>query len=185
MALRLELHVPDGEELWFRREMLSTPETMSYNANWDIPHPGYQRETGCIAYTITQEDAWYKHYIGCEPERYFAYVRRISDGVFIGDVCVHHAPEDGWWDMEVLIHAPYRGHGYGSEALKLLLRHAFLRLNVARVHNCFEAERGGGCALQTHLSAGFAVYRVEHGLTHVMLTREEYLRRPQAQGIDQ
>ena len=45
---KLELYVPKLEELWFYQQMLSDPDTMSYNANWDVSYSGYHRETGCI-----------------------------------------------------------------------------------------------------------------------------------------
>ena len=32
---QLELYVPKLEDLWFYQKMMSDPETMSYNANWD------------------------------------------------------------------------------------------------------------------------------------------------------
>lgn len=175
MTPRLALYVPERKDMWFRREMLLNPETMSYNANWDVDFPGYDRDTGCIEYTPEQEEKWYSRYIGNEPARYFAYVRRTADGRFVGDVCFHHNPKEDRWDMEVLIHAPYRGVGYGTEALRLMLRHAFVDCGVNRIHNDFEADRGGGRALQTHLSAGFRLEKTENGFARVTITREEYL----------
>ena len=43
---QLELYVPKLEDLWFYQKMMSDPETMSYNANWDVNYDGYHRDTG-------------------------------------------------------------------------------------------------------------------------------------------
>ena len=45
---KLELYIPKLEDLWFYQQMTSDPETMSYNANWDVDYDGYHRDTGCI-----------------------------------------------------------------------------------------------------------------------------------------
>ena len=68
----LILHVPTKDELWFRRDMLHSPEAMSYNANWDVSFPGYHRDTGCIDFPPSSEEPWFRDWIGQEPERYFA-----------------------------------------------------------------------------------------------------------------
>ena len=39
---QLELYVPKLEDLWFYQKMMSDPETMSYNANWDVNYDGYR-----------------------------------------------------------------------------------------------------------------------------------------------
>ena len=47
---QLELYIPKLEDLWFYQKMMSDPETMSYNANWDVDYDGYHKDTGCIDY---------------------------------------------------------------------------------------------------------------------------------------
>ena len=37
---QLELYVPKLEDLWFYQQMMSDPETMSYNANWNVEYDG-------------------------------------------------------------------------------------------------------------------------------------------------
>ena len=170
----LELYVPGPDELRFREEMLSDPETMSYNANWDIDSCGYHKETGCIDFPKSEWDAWYKDWIGNEPESFYAYIRRVSDGAFIGDVNFHYTPEKEWWDMGIVICAPYRGRGYAVPALRLMLSHAFRDCGVTRLHNDFEITRSA--ALNVHLAAGFRITDDRDGIVHVMLTKEEFLR---------
>ena len=36
----LELYIPRLEDLWFYQQMTSDPETMAYNANWDVAYDG-------------------------------------------------------------------------------------------------------------------------------------------------
>ena len=35
---KLELYIPKPEDLWFYQKMTSDPETMSYNAGWDVEY---------------------------------------------------------------------------------------------------------------------------------------------------
>ena len=170
---KLELFIPKLDELWFRQKMLSDPETMSYNANWDVDWDGYHRDTGCIDFPETAWAAWYEYWIGHEPERFYAYIKRSSDGAWLGDINFHHTPERDWWDMGIVIYAPYRGQGYAVPALRLMIGHAFRDCGVTRLHNDFELTRPAG--LKTHLAAGFRDAGIENAFQHVMLTREEYL----------
>lgn len=45
---QLELYIPKPEDLWFYQRMMSDPETMSYNANWDVEYHGYHRDTAAL-----------------------------------------------------------------------------------------------------------------------------------------
>lgn len=122
---QLELYVPKLEDLWFYQKMMSDPETMSYNANWDVNYDGYHRDTGCVDYPDAVLPAWYENMVGQEPERFYAYIKRSADGAWIGDVNFHYNPAKDWWDMGIVLYAPYRGKGYAVPALKLMLEHAF------------------------------------------------------------
>ena len=175
---KLELYIPKRNELWFRQKMMSNPETMSYNANWDVDWDGYHRETGCIDFPESEWDEWYEYWTDNEPERFYAYIKRGSDGVWIGELNFHYTQENDWWDMGIVIHAPYRGKGYAVPALCLMLDHAFRDCGIVRLHNDFEVTRPMG--LKTHLAAGFRDAGIENGFQHVMLTKEEYLRGDQA-----
>ena len=55
----LELYIPKLEDLWFYQQMTSDPETMSYNANWDVDYDGYHRDTGCIDHPDETLADWY------------------------------------------------------------------------------------------------------------------------------
>ena len=172
----VELYIPKPEDLWFYQKMMSDPETMSYNANWDVSYPGYHRDTGCIDYPDEVLADWHKAWIGNEPDCFYAYVKRSSDGAWIGDVNFHYTPEKDWWDMGIVIYAPYRGKGYAVPALKQMLDHAFRDCGISRIHNDFAVDRNEVAAWETHRKAGFKELGVEEGFLQMMITREDYLK---------
>ena len=169
----VELYVPKLEDLWFYQKMTSDPEIMSYNAGWDVSYPGYHRDTGCVDYPDEVLPSWYEDMIGHEPDRFYAYIKRSSDGAWIGDVCFHYTPEKDWHDMGIVIYAPYRGRGYAVPALKLLLDHAFRDCGISRLHNDFETTRDAAWAI--HRKVGFKEMGVEDGILQLMLKKEDYL----------
>ncbi len=171
---QIELYIPKLEDLWFYQKMMSDPETMYYNANWDVSYPGYHKDTGCIDYPDEELADWHKRWVGQEPERFFAYCKRKSDGTWIGDVSFHYNSEKDWWDMDIVIYAPYRGKGYAVPALKKMLEHAFRECGISRIHNDFEIIRNEAAAWETHRKAGFKELGVENGFLQMMITREEY-----------
>ena len=176
---KLELYIPKLDELWFYQKMLSDPETMSYNANWDVDYKGYHKDTGCIDFPESEWAEWYEYYTNNEPKQFYAYIKR-SDGTWIGDINFHYTPERDWWDMGIVIYAPYRGKGYAVPALRLMLDHAFRDCGITRLHNDFEIARHEHAAVKSHLAVGFRDIGIENGMRHLMLTREEYLRGTQA-----
>lgn len=52
------LRAPDRSALPHRARWMSDPRTMAYNVGFDIPHPGYHRDTGCIDFPEADWDAW-------------------------------------------------------------------------------------------------------------------------------
>ena len=163
---KLELYIPKQEDLWFYQKMVSDPETMSYNDHWG----------GCIDYPDEVLPDWYAHWVGQEPERFYAYIKRSSDGSWIGDVNFHYTPDKDWWDMGIVIYAPYRGKGYAVPALKLMLDHAFRNCGISRIHNDFAVDRNEIADWETHRKAGFKELGVEEGFLQMMITKEDYLR---------
>lgn len=175
MGEALCLHVPAYKELWYRQKLMQDPQTMRYNKGYDLPFGGYDKATGCIAFPEQEWGAWYAYFIGQEPERFYAYIVRERDGAFLGEVNVHFSAKREWYDMGIVLEACYRGQGYGTKALRLLLRHAFEEMNAQAVHNDFEQTRRA--AVQAHLSAGFTQYQQHDGILELLITREQYLRR--------
>ena len=172
MAPNVQLYKPLLSDLWYRKQLLSDPETMRYNRGYDLGFPGYHNETGCIDFPESDWEAWFNWFCQSEPQRFYAYIVRCSDGVFLGEVNLHHNASGGWYDMGIVLEAVHRGKGYSTEALRLLLHEAFDRLGATEVHNDFEPDRSA--ALKTHLAAGFTVIEEENGIVQVRLTKEEF-----------
>lgn len=170
---KLKLYIPGSDDMWFRQKMMSDPDTMSYNADLDVDFDGYHKDTGCIDFPEQNWSSWREYWIGNEPERFYAYIERTSDGTWIGEVNFHYTPEYDRWDIGIVIYAPYRGTGYSVTALRLLMAHAFLDCGVSRLHNDFEVTRHA--ALNAHLAAGFRKTYTRDGIVHMMLSKEEYL----------
>lgn len=174
MKEALSLHVPTYEELGYRQKIMQDPDTMSYNKGYDLNFDGYDKATGCITFPEHKWMDWYTYFIGQEPHRFYAYVVQESDGEFIGEVNLHISSNACWYEMGIVLEAKYRGKGYAVAALRLLLQHAFEKMNAEAVHNKFEEERSS--AVQTHLSAGFTIYRQGNGILELLITKEQYFR---------
>jgi RimJ/RimL family protein N-acetyltransferase len=168
MSEDLQLHIPRPKDGWFYVKMMSDPETMAYNAPWFPPD-------GCIPEPEAEWQNLQETWIGKEPDRFYAFLQRKSDSVFVGDVNYHYDPERGRCDMGIVIYAPYRGKGYAVTALKLMLDHAFRVCGISRIHNDFEVARNEIAAWETHRRAGFRELDVEDGFLQMMITREDYL----------
>ena len=44
----VSLYVPKIKDFWFRQRCMQDPETMNYNAGYDVCFSGYHYDTGCI-----------------------------------------------------------------------------------------------------------------------------------------
>ena len=109
MSGKLIFHKPAREELWFREKMLADPVTMSYNDAWG----------GAVAFPAEDWDDWYEYWIeNPDGKRFYRYLE--SDGEFIGEAAYHLDRELGVHIADVIVFAPYRGKGYGGEALDML-----------------------------------------------------------------
>jgi diamine N-acetyltransferase len=169
---KLDLYIPKIDELWFYQKMMSDPDTMSYNANYDVSYRGYHKETGCIDFPKEEWEDWYSWWIGQEPKRFFAYIRRCEDSEWIGNINFHYNSQKDWYDMGIVLYSHYRGKGYAQEALKLLLEHAFNDCDVNAIHNDFETTRVA--ARKAHIKAGFKEISVTNDLVELLITKADY-----------
>ena len=178
MEAIVRLYKPLLNDLWYRKQLLSDPETMSYNRGYELGFPGYHSKTGCIDFPESDWEAWFRWFCQSEPQRYYAYIVRCSDDVFLGEVNLHQNVSGNWYDMGIVLEAAFRGKGYSTEALRLLLTEAFDRLGASEVRNDFEPERSA--ALKAHLAAGFSVIGEEDGVVQVHVTAEDFQRASRA-----
>ncbi|MBQ8333100.1 MAG: GNAT family N-acetyltransferase [Clostridia bacterium] len=110
----MKLHIPALDELWFKEELLADPETMSYNHTYG----------GTIPFPREKWAAWYNRWIvHHENKRFYRYLK-LDDGTFVGEIAYHLDEERGITIADVIVHAKYRGRGYGRTGLNLLCQTA-------------------------------------------------------------
>lgn len=89
--------------------------------------------------------------------------------------------------------ADYRGKGYGTDAMKILIRYAFTELNLHRVNLCvFDFNKR---AIRSYEKAGFVYEGVERariykddqrwGVIHMGILQSEWLRAQQPEMIEE
>jgi len=172
MSKRLTLYVPQIAELWYREKLLSDPDTMSYNKGYNLNSVTYHNDTGCIDFPENQWQQWYDYFVMNSPQCYYAYIKRIEDGCFIGEVNLHKNNSGEWYDMGIVLEGQYRGQDFSVEAMRLLLNEAFGEFSAVAVRNDFEATREA--ALKLHLSVGFEIVNEENGIILLEITKEKY-----------
>lgn len=172
MAQMLSLYIPQFHELWYRRQMMEDPATMDYNRGYDLSIPGYHPDTGCIDFPEHTWRVWFDKWLGPRSPRFYAYIQQKDSGAWVGEACLYPCGEDGEYEMGVVLEGKYRGMGYGSEALALLLQHAFCHMQARAVYNRFEVTRKA--AMRIHRGAGFSPVESENGIVRLKLTKERY-----------
>ena len=127
--MSLELYRPAVEDLWFKRDLLGDEATMSYNRAWG----------GTVDFPEDLWPRWHDAWVAREGEgrRYYRYLRDADTGEFVGEVAYRWDPGYDSFVMDVLVHARFRGRGYGgvglerdnvaldNPAIGLFLRHGF------------------------------------------------------------
>jgi RimJ/RimL family protein N-acetyltransferase len=108
------LYTPTLEDMWFKKELLADPETMSYNHAYG----------GTIPFPRAKWAAWYDRWVEHhENKRFYRYLM-TEDGTFVGEIAYRRDEERGIYIADVIVHAKYRGHGYGRTGLNLLCQAA-------------------------------------------------------------
>ena len=170
---RLCLHVPELNELWYRKKLMEDPETMSYNRGYDLDFAGYDKGTGCIAFPEEEWESCYNYFVGNEPERFYAYLVNTENGEFVGEVNAHKSVGHDWYDMGIVIEAKHRGKGYANEGLRLLLHHAFIDMGAMALQK--KKKKSRNAALKAHEHAGFCKDSEENGVIELAITKERFL----------
>ncbi len=107
----IRLYKPELEDLWFREQLMSDPETMSYNHAWG----------GTIPFPEEDWADWYDAWItNAGRQRYYRYLMTNDPVQFVGEIAYHFDEERQIHIADVIVLAEYRGNGYGSEGLRLL-----------------------------------------------------------------
>lgn len=163
------------------------PEDYAIFAEWSND-PEYMRHLDTDfarpSNTQTQTDAEVQH---SGPNSVVFHIRTLQDNRLIGFVALHSIE----WNNQAAMLAigiglsDYRGRGYGSESLELILNFAFNELNLYRVG--LHVISNNGSAIRTYEAAGFvqegvqrsSVFRDQQRIDciHMGILREEYFNK--------
>ncbi len=146
------LYIPKLEDYWYEEKIESDPLTMSYNAGYDVSYYGYHYDTGCIDF---ESDRWKVTYDKrINENKYFAYIKDNDLNEFIGYVNYQYNKNDNRYECGILIESKYRGKGYSTQALKLLLDEA-KKNSIKELYDNFEIDRSN--TLNLFKKVGFKV----------------------------
>ncbi len=106
----VELVKPKVEDLWFRHDCMADPETMSYNAGYDVSFNGYHYDTGCIDFPQDEWESWHKNKFS-NPDFFYAYILDTETKNFVGYINYHKSSE-GRYEMGIVINSKFKGQGY-------------------------------------------------------------------------
>ena len=109
--IMIKLYIPKYEDLWFRQMFMADEETMSYNHAWG----------GTIPFPEQDWEEWYNDWVlQTDEKRFYRYVIDENSNDFLGEVAYHYDEMRKITVADVIIHAKFRGKGYGTKALQLL-----------------------------------------------------------------
>lgn len=146
--MRISQYIPQIEDLWFRREFMADPDTMSYNNAWG----------GTIPFPKEDWESWYSAWVNPSDEKHFYRYLKNEEGEFVGEIAYHIKGERNMCMADVIIAAKYRGKGYGKEGL-LLLCEAAKTNGIACIYDNIAIDND---AVKLFLEAGFhEEYRTE------------------------
>ena len=108
--MKIVLHQPEYEELYFRRDLLADAETMAYNHAYG----------GIIDFPKEKWAGWYRRWVSEPDRRFYRYLKIDETGEFVGEAAYHYDAELGEYLSDVVVAAQYRRKGYGIQGLTLL-----------------------------------------------------------------
>ncbi len=150
----IELVIPKLKEYSYEQKLESDPETMSYNAGYDVSYSGYHYDTGCIDFF---EETWKETYKKRKKEnRYFAYIKDCDINEYVGYVNYQYNKNDKIYECGILIENKYRKKGYSKDALRLLVKQAY-KDGIEYLYDTFEKDREK--VLKIFIDLGFEIYK--------------------------
>jgi len=147
----IKLVIPKLEDYYYEQKLENDPDTMSYNAGYDVNYYGYHYGTGCIDFPSERFELVYNKRI--KENRYFAYIKDTNLNEYVG--YVNYQFVDGVYDCGIVIESKYRGKGYSKDALRLLVKEAN-KNGIDYLYDTFEKERKN--TLKVFTDIGFEIY---------------------------
>ena len=119
----VSLYVPSVEELWYREKCMSDPDTMSYNAGYNVSYSGYHYDTGCIDFPKSIHKSWNEDKAK-NPNFFFAYIKDDDTNEWVGYVNFKKNSETGRATMGIVVESLHHGKGYMRPAVMKLIEKA-------------------------------------------------------------
>lgn len=156
----ISLFVPELCDYWYEKKLNEDPDTMGYNAGYDVSYEGYHYDTGCIDFP---ESRWETVYLKRknDPDRFFAYIKDNNTNEYVGYVNYHLNKNENRYECGIVIEEIHRGKGYSKEGLKLLCDKAFNEDKIDALYDNFEEDRTS--ALKIFESIGFRIFERTKG----------------------
>ena len=151
----LELVKPKLEDYWYEAKLLSDPDTMNYNAFYNVSYSGYHYDTGCIDFPKNKWESKYQKRL--DSNTYFAYIKDHEIKEYVGFVNYQYNRNSNIYECGILIEGKYRGKGYSKTALKLLVKEAYNN-GIEYLYDSFEYDRDN--TLEVFLDVGFEIYQM-------------------------
>ena len=149
---KLSLYIPDLADYWYEEKLQNDPNTMSYNAGYDVSYDGYHYDTGCIDFPKTK---WTETYNKRQnKDKFFAYIKDEDLNEYIGYCNYHYNKENDRYECGLLIEYKYRGKGYSKDSLILLCNKA-KQDKLSFLYDTFELDRDN--TLKVFEAVGFKV----------------------------
>ncbi|MBR4830172.1 MAG: GNAT family N-acetyltransferase [Bacilli bacterium] len=146
----ISLYIPKLEDYWYEQKIESDPDTMSYNAGWDVSYFGYHPDTGCIDFP---KERWQTVFDKRNnQDGFYAYIKDNDTNEFVGYTHYQFSESDNKYYCGILIEAKYRGMGYSRPALELLCETA-KNNGIKELYDDFETDRYS--AINLFKSVGF------------------------------
>ena len=119
----IKLHKPTVDELWFREKCMSDPNTMAYNAGYDVNYEGYHKNTGCINFPQDKWQEWANTKLN-NSNFFYAYILDIETNQFVGYVNFNKDPKTKRATMGIVIKSEFHGQGYMRPAMMKVIEMA-------------------------------------------------------------
>ncbi len=155
MNKKIMLCVPTIDTLWFKKVIKEDPNTMDYNAGYDLNFEGYNYSDGTIKTDLEDlKNRWFKNWVGNEPNKFYYYIKQGD--VFVGEVYAKFDEFKNSHEIGIVILGEYRGKGISTIAIKMLceklkeyaVKHLYHELPMSRVG-----------AIKADLNNGFVVVK--------------------------
>lgn len=152
--MKIKLIEPKLEDYWYEQKLDEDPNTMNYNAGYDVSYDGYHYDTGCIDFPEEKWKASYDKRV--KNNKKFFFIKDEDKDEYAGYCNYHYVEDDKRYECGVVIEGSKRGLGYSKPALKLLCKKANSE-GIDYLYDTFEKDRT--TTVKVFQSVGFEVFK--------------------------